>query len=1046
MRTALFALSVALLAVPVLAEPGPAFENIEQYIGRALVTENRAQRAGIHRMPPLSCPPFHLLDEDGELIKPTEDGKTDGLPPVSTKQTCGQCHDYDTVTHGYHFQMGRDELFDPVVGGEPRPPHRGPGLFGKWQLLYQRELAPKEFEDPTEIDLTPFDWVSSCAICHPGGGPAEYDRGWRRYDAVAGQDRGLALFGDGDYHESRWQDTGVVEADCFICHLDTYNYFYRAVQMKRLNYKWAATAAAELGYIWGAIRDGQSPEVYYRAELFGPDDKVDLKIRRPTDRQCMFCHDMSSVQKRGATWDSPLMQDVHTQQGMRCIDCHPGDIRHNFAKGHSSGLSVRDDLDGTMLSCEQCHATGELGAPTYDHPGIPRLHLDSLSCQACHITHRPFLAVQTVDTVTGEVAELPVQVDPAVFGAYRFGAYWGKVTTYRKGNVLDPFTPDEIEAAAAKVQPNPEKEPDAAAIQMLTALEQLAENDAAFHAVRVFRGKAYQLEEGRLKRLKTRLDPAKPGDIAEYPVFYACNEADGLVYPEQYQLGAFWTYRDGEVFRPLFLSDMKAAWDFLNSGEFRHYAFPAAPSGDAEAVDIPDPAQTGQDGLRRAIRAKLDAYAPGDRTRLAIYDDNNDGKPEVNAEAEMGLMAWALTRTLDRLNEPDLYYIKGVHAYHVAVEDALDPYAGALADMPPIPDGGPFFAVERYAWDAKRERWDYAETRLTTPYAATVAPANLAVLPGLASLAKRLAWTHSHGVEPASRALGANGCTDCHAKDSPFFFAAAPVDPFGPDAVPETVPMHELMGYARDDVVLGAWRESVLKPWAPWIVLVVALIILFHFALFGMHTRAGGYPEPTVSRFNFYERISHFLLMLSMAFLVVTGFLFFLGDNDPFSAVVRQAHGLVGYVAGVAIVMAFIGWFIHMLPARGDLKWLLHLGNYFGGHKPLPARKFNAGQKLFFWLAAAAVLVLALTGITMEAADGGQHALSRAQLYTLHDVAAVVMLVALMAHIYLGLIVNPHSVRSIFGGKVSLEWAREHHPDWKPAKEPPKDKGLQPLA
>jgi cytochrome b subunit of formate dehydrogenase len=51
--------------------------------------------------------------------------------------------------------------------------------------------------------------------------------------------------------------------------------------------------------------------------------------------------------------------------------------------------------------------------------------------------------------------------------------------------------------------------------------------------------------------------------------------------------------------------------------------------------------------------------------------------------------------------------------------------------------------------------------------------------------------------------------------------------------------------------------------------------------------------------------------------------------------------------------------------------------------------------------------------------------------YTLHDIAGLGMIVLLMAHVYLATIVVPHSLFSLFGGKVSRIWAREHHADWK---------------
>lgn len=1149
------------LALAILYAPTAAFsqaedttaakiENYDKYVGRPLVFDNRAINADLIRTLPLACPPFHLKDEDGNIIDPTKDetGKPfdpaappQGIPQaVSAKQTCGTCHDYERITKGYHFQMGRDEMFDETGGIQ-----RSPGFFGKWQLLYQRELAPKSFDNPDAVDMTPFEWIVSCGVCHPGGGPGEYDRAGQRYDKALKLDREVAMMGDGDYHDSPWEHTGVMEADCFICHLAEYEYSIRAQQIKKLNFKWAATAAAGLGYVWGSVADGQTPSVYYNKSKFMADGKVHLHIQRPGDRQCQFCHDISSVQKRGSTWHQHYQPDVHTEQGITCLKCHPGDIRHNFAKGSSSSQTVRDDTDNSMLSCKECHEQEELGAPDEHHEWLPALHLERISCEACHITNRAFVATGTVETIQGDWRQLPAQTDPDIYESWMFGAMWGRVGGLLADNLIEPFSPAELATAAdlvvaadspirgklvnalsegavsvrAEIERLGGLESENARALMLLALEQgMPPSDQPQHAVCVFRGTAYQYDLGGLQKLPSKLQPKRPGaTIAVSPYAYARAKGDGVIHPEGYQLGVFWAYMDGDKANPLHLSDMKAAWNFLNSDEFDFYRYPgsvttengkqlspavpgnaeappatpaasepelmllaqaaaapvaaantaavapapaepapapapadaapapAQPAPTPEAAPAPEPAEAAhapkydEAALQQEIAAKINQFVRNEERKLEIFDDNNDTFPEANSEEEIALIGWALTQVTPRIAGKDLYYIKGETIFKVTVAEWTNPYEAALFEMTPVPEGAPFLRIDRNeqkerpganSWDAPMLAWVRAETRIAPAYDAKVEPVDPAAVPAIAQLAQRLPWTVSHGVEPAKMALGAKGCADCHSADSHFFFGPVTVDPFDVDGTPATKPMYALLGYTQADILIGAWRETVLKPLSPWVVLAVLVMIVLHFVIFGIK---GGTPAgpPNVVRFRIHERMSHLIAMVTVVFLAITGFCFLLGKSDPMSHWARLWHTYFGYVASAGVTILVLVWFLSMLPARGDLKWLMKAGGYLGGVKGhLPAGKFNAGQKILFWLVLGAFGTLIVTGLVMGLKRDA-HFPGQELLYTIHDVAALGMIVLLMAHIYLATIVVPHSLRSLFGGKVSHIWAHEHHANWK---------------
>ena len=94
-------------------------------------------------------------------------------------------------------------------------------------------MAQKKNASQLTFDIGAAEEVATCASCHPGGGPYEFDRTGKRLDSVNSDDVSAL---DGDYytyssdetksgavakpHKFDWRKSGSLEADCFTCHLD----------------------------------------------------------------------------------------------------------------------------------------------------------------------------------------------------------------------------------------------------------------------------------------------------------------------------------------------------------------------------------------------------------------------------------------------------------------------------------------------------------------------------------------------------------------------------------------------------------------------------------------------------------------------------------------------------------------------------------------------------------------------------------------------------------------------------------------------------------
>ena len=261
--------------------------------------------------------------------------------------------------------------------------------------------------------------VRNCGGCHPGGGFGEYDRKGNLYYNEETKKFGYELTGDdpeldGDYtsfsmgnpdYVASWDRSGVSEADCLLCHLKGYQWKERGTLLRGGLFKYGPTVGAGWATLKLSPEGSENPKIEevnvdYSKKEVGDFENLQLQIvRRPPDENCWFCHAVSDGKKRGRQWSPET--DIHKSKGLNCISCHPGDKDHNFAKGNTIQETVRDDLDHTMPSCEDCHYKGkDKKAPKYKHPFSPR-HMKRIACQTCHIPYQTTSADLVYDLSTG---------------------------------------------------------------------------------------------------------------------------------------------------------------------------------------------------------------------------------------------------------------------------------------------------------------------------------------------------------------------------------------------------------------------------------------------------------------------------------------------------------------------------------------------------------------------------------------------------------------------------------------------------------------------
>ena len=103
----------------------------------------------------------------------------------------------------------------------------------------------------------------------------------------------------------------------------------------------------------------------------------------------------------------------------------------------------------------------------------------------------------------------------------------------------------------------------------------------------------------------------------------------------------------------------------------------------------------------------------------------------------------------------------------------------------------------------------------------------------------------------------------------------------------------------------------------------------------------------------------------------------------------------------------------------------------------LPAARFDAGQKLYFWFAGLATLVALLSMLLSMISLFGTA--GQTLMYTVHRWSTLTLLVGTIWHAYATVLAKPGTLGALVSGYVSAAWADRFHPLWgkSAAQEPP---------
>jgi len=260
-----------------------------------------------------------------------------------------------------------------------------------------------------------------------------------------------------------------------------------------------------------------------------------------------------------------------------------------------------------------------------------------------------------------------------------------------------------------------------------------------------------------------------------------------------------------------------------------------------------------------------------------------------------------------------------------------------------------------------------------------------------------------------------------------------------------TIP--DVKSYVLEHPAGREWREfhNVTLKWIGGISILGMLAVLIVFYLWRGSIRVkSGYSGTKIERFNAFERFVHWLTATTFVVLGITGLNITFGralilpwmGPDSFSAWsewAKYSHNYLSFVFTIGVVLMFLMWIARNLPTAADAEWLKLGGGMFDRSNSVhaPAYKFNAGQKILFWIIALASTAMIISGFMLLFPFYYGLNVSNMQLAEVfHGVVGVLFVALILGHIYLGTIGMEGAFESMSEGTVDLNWAKEHHNLW----------------
>lgn len=241
-----------------------------------------------------------------------------------------------------------------------------------------------------------------------------------------------------------------------------------------------------------------------------------------------------------------------------------------------------------------------------------------------------------------------------------------------------------------------------------------------------------------------------------------------------------------------------------------------------------------------------------------------------------------------------------------------------------------------------------------------------------------------------------------------------------------------------------AWRKYRNGPvtvYGGWLLVVIGLGLAAFYAVKGplkLHEKPSG---RMIERFSAVERAAHWTMAISFIVLALSGLTMLFGKHVLLpvigytlfawlSALAKNLHNFVGPVFILSVLVFVVMFIKDNFPAVRDIEWLMKGGGLLSG-KQVPSARFNAGEKIYFWVGVIGLTVLmAITGIVLLFPNFEQLRVTMQQMSIIHAVGAILYIAMASFHIYLGTAGMEGAYQIMRTGYADEAWAKEHHSIW----------------